>query len=545
MAMNRFLVACILAPATVSLIRAQAVLPGGIYSPSIKGWTVEGTVADDQGAVVGVSVHAAGSSQDLGALTDTKGHFTLNGSTPGKYRIYAGKTGYVGGEDGDPRNIKSLDLSAGVDVKDADFLIQRGSSISGRIYDSNRNPVQGEVVVLSAKHFENHRAHLETVSSSASDAAGGYVLSELRAGSYYLSVQPHLRESGNRPNVPREPKIESVPTYYPNSTSLDSAALLNLALAQQVEGLDLVMVRTLTFCVTGKFVAAFGEVPKWARVTVARKVGSFWAGFVGAGNARSDEQFEVCDLPPGSYALSILALGEDDIARLAIQQFSVVDRDVAVGDLYVMAPAQLSGKVIVAETCTDRSALSGIRIDLRSINRPDPFAGEGQAGNTDSNGDFLIKNMYADDYRLQVARLPRGYYVQRISQSGRDVMDDDSIRPGDGVTISVACDGPVVTGQAVNNENVPIPDATVILAPVADTWRRSFVSAHSDKNGRFLLESGVPPGEYAVMALTGLYDGEDQSPEFARDQTSRSTRVALGPRESKSVSLVVHDAHRP
>jgi hypothetical protein len=124
-------------------------------------------------------------------------------------------------------------------------------------------------------------------------------------------------------------------------------------------------------------------------------------------------------------------------------------------------------------------------------------------------------------------------------------MDDDSIRPGDGVTISVACDGPVVTGQAVNNENVPIPDATVILAPVADTWRRSFVSAHSDKNGRFLLESGVPPGEYAVMALTGLYDGEDQSPEFARDQTSRSTRVALGPRESKSVSLVVHDAHRP
>jgi hypothetical protein len=40
---------------------------------------------------------------------------------------------------------------------------------------------------------------------------------------------------------------------------------------------------------------------------------SIWAGFISAGDARPGEDFEVCDLPSGAYAVSILAMGKTDL----------------------------------------------------------------------------------------------------------------------------------------------------------------------------------------------------------------------------------------
>jgi hypothetical protein len=356
-----------------------------------------------------------------------------------------------------------------------------------------------------------------------------------------------LRDNVTPPGRSREPgssqsKLAPVLTYYPNATSWDNAAPIYLNPAEQRAGIDLVTSRTLTFCVTGKFVPAFGEVPLWARVTVAQTIGSSWAGWMGSGNARPGEEFEVCDLPPGAYAVAILALGQDKVARFASRAFTVANRDVPIGDLLVGPPDRLHGKVIVSDASPD-SPFPPIRVGALSLNRPAPFAGEGGSSQANPKGEFSIENIYADDYSLRVTGLPRGFYVKSIYQSGRDVTNQP-VRPGDDVTITLSSDGAAVNGQAVDSDNRPVPKAEVMLIP-RDQSFGSIVSAMADSNGKFQMQSGIAPGEYAIVALSGIYEGEDQNPEFARDQMTHATRLDLDKSSTKSVTLTVRDRHQP
>jgi hypothetical protein len=525
------------------LLIAAAALARPQSAPQTEPWVLEGTVVDDRGPVAGVTIKAIAHGKELGALTGAKGHFRLTGTAPGKYRIYPAKDGYEGGEDGDLQNAIRLDLAVGAHIKDADFVIHQAASISGRILDSNRKPVQAAVVVLFAKRFSGHRWYLQTVAAVSADPSGSYVLKSIRAGTYYLSANFPVDDSAGRPSGPHEPKVAPVRTYYPNATSFENAAPIYLGRAEQREGFDLIINQALAFCVTGKFVAAFGEDPIWARFTVAQLVGSNWAGFIGFGDAKPGEDFEVCDLPSGAYALSILALGKDQVARFAIRPFTIVNRDVAAGELSVGPPERLRGKMVVSGAPDDSPFPTGVRVEVRSLNRPDPFAGEGLVGQARSTGEFSIENLFSDDYSLRVTGLPRGYYVQTIFQAGRDAANHP-IRPGDDLTITLSSDGPVVSGESLDKDNVPVHGATVILIP-KDPSLSSIVSVRSGRVGRFQFQSGIAPGEYSIVALTGLFDGEDQDPDFVRDQMTRATPLALDKKDTKSLRLVVHDAHQP
>jgi hypothetical protein len=524
---------CFLLLATASLITPQP--------PTDKSWVVEGKVVDDSGPVPGVSIHVFGGGTEFGAVTDGNGRFRATGAAPGKYTVRIGKDGYEGGEDGDPKNAISLTLAAGTHIAGANFVVHQAASIAGRILDSNRKPVQGAVAVLWVKHFSGNRGFLQTRAAVESDASGSYLLKDIGAGTYYLSA--HLPLHDNVTVRSSAQKLTPVRTYYPSATSLDNAAPIYLNRAEQRAGVDLTMAEALTFCVTGKYVPAFGLVSSsWARLTVAQTVGSTWAGWVGLGDAMPGDEFAVCGLPPGSYVVTLLAMGKDKLARLTSQAFTVANRDVAVGELFVGPPDRLHVKVIVSDAPKD-SPLPEVRIAVRTLNRPAPFAGEGSSARSNPEGEFSIENIFTDDYSLQVTGLPRGFYVKSIYQSGRDVINE-SIRPGGDVTVTLSSDGPVVNGEAVDSENQPVAQAHVMLIP-RDPSSGSIVSVLSDISGKFQIQSGVAPGEYSIVAVSGSYEGEDENPEFARDQILHATRIDLDKTQTKSITLTVRPAHQP
>jgi hypothetical protein len=546
MTMSRLTVVCTLLIAATGFTAQQAP-----QIPSDKSWVVEGKVVDDSGPVPEVSMKAIGRGQDgkdLEALTDQNGHFILTATAPGKYSIYPAKDGYEGGEEGDSQKAISVDLAQGTHLKDADFVIHKAASISGRILDPNRNPLPGAAVVLYAKQFGDHRQFLQTREGVESDASGDYHFAGLRAGTYYLAVHLPLRDNARRPSGPREPSSPQpmtapVRTYYPNSTSFDNAAAIYLGRAEHREGVDMIMNHAPTFCVTGNLSPGVQYSAAKVRLAVAQLVGSTWAGFVGSGDASPGEDFEVCDLPPGSYVVSILAIGKEKLDGFVSRAFTVANRDVAVGELYLQPPAPLRGKMIVADAPVDGSFPVGVRVEIRSLNRPDLFAGEGMFGHPNSKGEFLIEDVLADDFRLRVGNLPRSFYLKSVTQGGRDVTSG-SIRPGDDLTITLCSEGPVVTGETVDQDDVPVRDATVILIP-KDQSLGSILSLRSGRTGGFQFQSGIVPGEYSIVALTDLFDGDDQNPDFVRDQMTRATQVALDRKETKSLRLVVRDAHQP
>jgi hypothetical protein len=352
-------------------------------------------------------------------------------------------------------------LLSGSRVKGIDFEIHKAASISGRILDPDRNPVQGALVALYKQHF-GRTPYLETRDAVVSDASGNYLFSGVRGGTYYLSAAPsNLNRHLGRPSGRRQPELAPVQTYYPDSTSRDNAAPVYLNRAEQREGVDLVMNQTLTYCVTGKLSLESENIPVLAGLRVSYVDGGAFA----MGNPQPGEEFEICGLPPGSFDLWISTERGDRITGFIGTAFTVANRDVAVGELYPERPVPLRGKVIVADAPADRS-LPVVSVTVRSLNRRQlHFAGEGIFGLSNSKGELLIPNLLADEYELvAVQRLQQGFYVKSVTQAGRDVTHD-SIRPGDDVMITLASDGPAINGETVDKDSQPVHDATVILIP--------------------------------------------------------------------------------
>jgi hypothetical protein len=189
---------------------------------------------------------------------------------------------------------------------------------------------------------------------------------------------------------------------------------------------------------------------------------------------------------------------------------------------------------------SDHSLVPVISLNVRSIHRPRlHFAFEGEFGVSNGKGEFLIPDLFADDYELiAVRRLPRAFYIKNVTQGGHDVKRD-SIRPGDDVTVTLASDGPDINGHTVDMDGRTVHDATVILIP-KDQWHGSIVSLRSGGDGQFHIDSGIAPGEYSILALAGLIGGEEQDPDFIRDQAIRATPLVLDKNETKSITLLVH-----
>jgi hypothetical protein len=522
--------------ASASLIHSQSNSVTKPQLPADSAWVLKGQVVDEAGPVSGATVQALGPGEiDLSVLTDKSGHYELAGTKVGKYHILAWREDYEGS--GDWRKARTLGFAAGAEVTRADFVIHKAASISGRILDIDRNPVKGAVVVLDVELFEERLHHLETRASTTSEASGNYRLDGIGAGMYFLSVAPPLRDNAAQRKREREPKRVPVVTYYPNSASFDNAMTLYVRRAEQKEAVDLTVSEAVTFCVTGKPKVERGAtMAQSPRLAVAPLVGSSWGGWVGAGDAKLNEDFEVCGLPPGSYALSLVA-AKDRLEGFVSQEFTVANRDVSLGELSLRRPLQLRGKVTIADGPADGLLPAGVRVQVRTLSRPSPFAGEGTGGHLSSQGEFLIDNVFADDYHLRVLSLPRGFYVKSVTQEGRDVMRG-AIRPGHDLAIALASDGPVVNVETVDSEERPVGDAEVILIP-RDQGPGAIARAHANEHGRAQFESGIAPGEYSIVALTGLVEGQDQNPGFLRDQLTRASTLVLDKKENKIVRLTV------
>jgi hypothetical protein len=79
----------------------------------------------------------------------------------------------------------------------------------------------------------------------------------------------------------------------------------------------------------------------------------------------------------------------------------------------------------------------------------------------------------------------------------------------------------------------------VILVPKAISDEVQVRTQESDQNGEFEFSSSIEPGDYRVAAFTGLFEGEEQDPEFIRAHLSSAMEVSLVPKGSRQVTLTV------
>ncbi len=495
--------------------------------------SVEGVVTDALTGlpVADTSVSVNGPGNIAPVKTDDKGHFVIRGLAAAQYQIVVLKA------DGYTTKSTRVRLVTGQELKGVDLKLDKEAVLAGRILDKEKNPVIGSLVSVRGKGFRNGRPTLTSFHSTVTNDLGEYRFSGLNPGQYYLEAEPKplavKKRAAAEGAEEKPPVIANVRTYYGSTSSFDSAAPFDLASGQRMEGFDMTLLRERTVCIAstiedtasqgGRILVTVSELMPMSQSRVA------------AGSTASGEEFEICGLAPGGYRLwSFTTAGG---TRYGSQTFQLAGRAMALPRIAVQGTVSVRGKITVADAKPE-DPLPVVRLRLENKDRI-AISGEDTTARIEPNGDFTIPSAVYDDYWLDIFSLPVGYYIKDATQAGREARRDP-VRAGAGeLNIVLGADGPSLSGQVMDKENKPVPNAAVILSVASLPQAVSpgqILSTITDQNGQYTLNN-MAPGEYRLIAFADARDYEVADPQFLRGNLGKATDVRLSARERKSQNL--------
>jgi protocatechuate 3,4-dioxygenase beta subunit len=496
---------------------------------------IEGNIIDaaDGNPIQSAVVKARG-PQSASATTDALGHYRIEKLSAGTYYIFPVKEGYGRLLSS---NARKLRVASAMRLSHIDFQLRRESIISGRVLDVRKNPIPGARVTAWFRGYRDGRPFFFVQGFGKADDRGEYKISGLKARSYYVGMLPSNLEFRKRRYQPRpgpDPQWMNGPVFYPNATSLQSASPIRLRDSEVLDGIDLISEPLRTFCVyisveaarqpPGTFVGIFETAPGWYRSLAQHSFDTA-------------DQLELCGVPPGTYKL--LAASEGD-RNCSTREFIVEKENLDLGPIALENASTLTGEIELAEKDSKTPIPANIHVTLEPEDRPE-LENEISDAEIAPSGGFAFPNVCAGKYWMRILGLPPGYYVKETSESGVDARTNPIKAPGN-VRVTLATDGPLLAGEAINREGKPVPDTTVILHPVDFSERISrsgILAQQTDQDGRFQFRSAIPPGNYELLALSTYLSADLNHLDAIRPCLSRATKLTLGSKEQKATTITV------
>ena len=500
--------------------------------------SVAGRVTEGERGVGGVSVliMPADPSTRFRTIargrTDAEGRYRISNVQPGRYQISLFAPLYVVQDAADnwPPG-KPLNLSAGEEVADIDFRVERGGVITGRVTDADGNPVIAEQVVLTSadkdkpfnwRGFTDPRALL-------TDDRGVYRLYGLPPGRYRVSVG--ASEEGGSFGFGRRKVYRR--TFYPDATEEADARVVELAPGGEATDVDITVGRALkTYRASGRFVMADTNEPVpnvpvgYGLVAPDGRRISTYGGGGAVSNARGE--FQTDGLAPGHYAVFAFTREDSEFYSDAAV-FDIKDSEVQGLVVRLRRGVSVSG-VVRLEGVNDRATaarlLSGLRLYAFVERNAQTLAPDyGRAITVGADGNFRIGGLRAGKLRFSLADPRAGALtLTRVEVNGANASGGIDLADGAqlaGVRLVLAYGSGVVRGQVNYANGTPPAGARVIafarrvLAVNDDAGGRT---VEVDSRGRFILE-GLAAGEYEVRARVfyagALYQSNPQRVSLA------------------------------
>ncbi len=479
--------------------------------------SVEGRVVTPDGRpvpgaeVTVVSADSAGgfAFPDLSAQTDGDGRYVLDGVPPGARTLEARAEGYR-------RGVRDLEVKEGDTT--ADFTLENGFQVSGRVVDEAGNPVVSAQLLMvagrsftevlsalsgpdGAFHFDgvppgtfrlsarkigyaaNAQGDTVTVSNASVSgleiklAAGGSLTGKITGVDFSQLARVHVVANDRRPG-----QVDADGIYHilnvPPGDYVVSASVPDTPL--HAEG----RVTLEPGAAEGKIDLQFGK-----GFTLSGVVLRNGAPLAGAGlelthkdtysnhDANSDHQgaFQFGGLDAGTYELSVRTAGG------AFHKETVEisgDREVRVD----LRTASLAGRVVDA---ADSTPVTGAKMSLEPVEGKDDFPMS--SAETDSHGAFRLAEVADGAWRLRVSHDGYSPAVKEVRVDGADASDlEIPLSPTEGLTLEVV----LPSGQAPERIRAGVIDAA------GKTVAAGFYPV--GENGRVRL-SNVPPGSWQVF----------------------------------------------
>jgi hypothetical protein len=475
--------------------------------------------------------------------TDDSGSYHFEKLEPGRYQINVNKAGFLRASYGAKRVSGPgipVTLTAGQTASKLDVKLYPAATISGVVTDDHGEP-ELCFVQLVRRTWMRGKLTLMPQGGARTDGRGHFVITDISPGRYFLQAENRAFSGGRQPvEVDRQGNpvnAHLVKTYLGDTTSPESATSIQVQPGQNIEGAEIHMRRERTFHIKGRIVSVpAGESPlNYAPILMADHGFGLYSGY--GGRPKKDGRFEIDNVQPGSYIISMQKMGSVSVAITIPVELSNSDIDNL--DVTIPPPFDVHGKVTV-EGQPD-AELSGTQIALQTN-----FMNNSE-GVVSADGSFTLHNISPRNYQLWVSTSGQPSFVKSIRVGDRQVPEDsiDLTNGAGDLTIVLSYSPAKVQGTVMRTDsgtqtNVPASAISVVLIPEkrTDDYSGGLKYASTDGQGKFTFNS-VPPGKYKAFAADGVDFQQWADPDVAAAFDSRAEAVDLKEGDTKQVQLTL------
>ena len=502
---------------------AQPQDPAPNETPENGAYSLSGTVVNSlTGEPVRRALVQVGGENGGAAVTDNAGHFQIGGLKEGQKFVSVMKPGF-----GDWRAPEQSVAQVGRNAPAVVLKIAPAAVIFGRVTTSDEQPLEGCNVHLVAKQYVDGRAMwVDQPNQGATNEEGEYRITGLSAGTYYVAVDRGQETRPSQRGVVNAREEIFVKMFYPGVADMSAASPLELTLGSEVEANFELSAESL-YQVAG---AASAEGETVASMTFLRRAGGDQDFMQTIGV--QDGRFEV-KVPAGTY--EVVAAGQNGVQLSTSGASLSVTADNP--DLHIALTRMASipvdfifekGAPGAEESVRMQAGAPGVVVSLVSTSSL-------QRGVNWWRGPEGIQNVEPGTYSVQIQNMSR-LWVKSAKSGSVDLLTDDLTVAEGGqaapIEITVRNDGGSVSGMVTPASNAWPP--TVFLVQSRGT--KNYVKGARTQAGSFDIQ-GVPPGEYAVVAIDHGDQLEYLNPEILNPYLSDAQHISVVPGRNVMVSL--------
>ncbi len=402
-------------------LMAQQSAPERTSSVALEGSVIHG-ISQEPIRKAHVTLELSGANNDsaLVATTDGAGHFRFADIKPGIYKLTAEKPGFLESEHGqtEPEGEGSLlQVGNGDPALRLTLRLFPAGVISGRILDTDGDPVPDNQVVLWQRRHLLHKTANSHISQTTTNQAGEYHFNGLSPGSYYLSADG----SGGWGNATRQisvdetgkvTKVHDLTTFYPAALSLAEAQAIQLESGQEQAGINVHIQQGRALKVQGRIVGISGSLSGYS-LGASIGVGIGWTSEMAKVLPNGKFMFE--ELPPGKHTLHLIKQGGNGAQTIGQTEINLTDQDVTGVIITPFKPAQIRVRV-VQEGDEEHSLTAG------SVFLMPTDAGEERAKNQlqyqSHDGFYFFSNVIPGQYNVWFNNAS-GCYLKSILAGGQ------------------------------------------------------------------------------------------------------------------------------